>query len=56
MWGAVLSDPLPIVGTVVRYAAVYLMGRMATRRRLAAFQPRGCPQGSYGVLISLSGG
>ena len=56
MWGAILSDPLPIVGTVGSHPAVYLMGRMAIRHRLAAFQGSGCPDPSYGVLISLSGG
>ena len=56
VWGAILSDPLPIVGMVGRCPAIYLMGRMAIRHRLAAFHPRGCPLGSYGVLISLSGG
>ena len=33
MWGAVLSDPLPIVATVGRYPAVQLMGRMPLRHR-----------------------
>ena len=28
MWGAFLSEPLPIVGTVGRYPAVFLMGRV----------------------------
>ena len=41
---------------VGRCPAIYLMGRMAIRHRLAAFHPKGCPLGSYGVLISLSGG
>ena len=56
MWGAVLSDPLPIVGTVSRCPAVYLMGRMPIPSRLAAFQEAPCGAASYGVLISLSGG
>ena len=37
MWGAVLSDPLPIVGTVVRCTAVYLMGRMPIPDRIESF-------------------
>ena len=56
VWGAVLSDPLPIVGTVGRCPAVYLMGRMPIPSRLAAFQAAPCGAASYGVLISLSGG
>ena len=46
VWGTVLSDPLPIVGTVGRYPAVYLMGRMPVRVRPKPFDPRGCPQKS----------
>ena len=37
VWGAVLSDPLPIVGTVVRCTAVYLMGRMPIPDRTESF-------------------
>ena len=37
VWGAVLSDPLPIVGTVVRCTAVYLMGRMPIPDRIKSF-------------------
>ena len=33
VWGATLSGPLPIVGTVGRYPAVFLMGRMPIRIR-----------------------
>ena len=44
VWGTVLSDPLPIAGTVGRYPAVYLMGRMPVPHRIAAFDTRGCPR------------
>ena len=33
MWGTSLSGPLPIVGTVGRYPAVYLIGREPIRIR-----------------------
>ena len=56
MWGAFLSEPLRIVGTVVRYTAVYLMRRMPVPRRIAPLKPRGCPQGCYAVLGRISPG
>ena len=46
VWGTVLSDPLPIVGSVGRHPADYLMGRMPVTPRLPAFTPRGCPLGA----------
>ena len=33
MWGAFLSEPLPIVGLVGRYPANCLMGRIPSSRR-----------------------
>ena len=44
MWGTVLSDPLPITGSVGRHPADYLMGRMPVPPRLSALAPKGCPQ------------
>ena len=50
VWGTVLSDPLPIVGTVGRHPAVYLMGRMPVPHRIAAFHRPGCPRRwSWGI-------
>ena len=43
VWGTVLSDPLPIVGSVGRHPADYLMGRMPVPRRLPAIPDKGCP-------------
>ena len=43
VWGTVLSDPLPIVGSVGRHPADYLMGRMPVPRRLSAITAPGCP-------------
>ena len=43
VWGTVLSDPLPIVGSVGRHPADYLMGRMPVAPRPKAFAHRGCP-------------
>ena len=43
MWGTVLSDPLPIVGSVGRRPADYLMGRMPVPDRLSALSQKGCP-------------
>ena len=43
MWGTVLSDPLPIVGSVGRRPADYLMGRMPVPDRLSALPHGGCP-------------
>ena len=56
MWGTSLPGPLPIVGTVGRYPAVYLMGRMSISDRVATFNVRPCEQTCYGILISLSEG
>ena len=56
VWGAVLSDPLPVVGTAGRRPAVYLMGRMPIPRRIAPFHQRPCGPWSYGESIPLSGG
>ena len=46
VWGTVLSDPLPIVGSVGRHPADYLMGRMPVTPRLSAIAPMGCPKGA----------
>ena len=46
VWGTVLSDPLPIVGTVGRCPAVYLMGRMPVPVRPKPFDDKGCPSPS----------
>ena len=43
MWGTVLSDPLPITGSVGRHPADYLMGRMPVPDRLSALSTGGCP-------------
>ena len=56
MWGAFLSEPLRIVGTVGRYPAVCLMRRMPILVRPKPFLPRGCPQGIYAGLAILSEG
>ena len=56
VWGAVLSDPLPVVGTAGRRPAVYLMGRMPIPRRIAPFHREPCGSRSYGESIPLSGG
>ena len=42
VWGTVLSDPLPIVGSVGRHPADYLMGRMPVPDR-RSFDPPGMP-------------
>ena len=39
MWGAVLSDPLPIVAPVGRYPAGWLMGRMPLRHHRNSPRP-----------------
>ena len=56
MWGTFLSEPLRIVGTVVRYTTVYLMRRMPVHSRIAPFKPTGCPVGCYAVLGRISPG
>ena len=56
MWGTFLSEPLRIVGTVVRYTAVCLMRRMPIPCRCLSFLPGGCPPGIYAGLASLSEG
>ena len=56
MWGAFLSEPLRIAGSVVRYTADYLMRRMPIPVRLTSFLPRGCPRGIYAGLARLSPG
>ena len=56
MWGAFLSEPLRIVGTVGRYPAVYLMRRMPVPRRIAPFNLKGCPSRCYAVLGRISPG
>ena len=43
VWGTVLSDPLPIVDSVGRRPAYYLMGRMPVPRRVSALAQPGCP-------------
>ena len=51
MWGTVLSDPLPITGSVGRRPADYLMGRMPVPDRLSALSPIGCPTGEPWRII-----
>ena len=49
MWGTFLSEPLRIVGTVVRYTAVCLMRRMPIPYR-KPFPPRAMqPAGLWGI-------
>ena len=43
MWGTVLSDPLPITGSVGPHPADYRMGRMPVPDRLSALSTGGCP-------------
>ena len=43
MWGTFLSEPLRIVGLVVRYTANCLMRRMPIPVRIAPLALRGCP-------------
>ena len=43
MWGTFLSEPLRIVGLVVRYTANCLMRRMPIRHRIAPLTAKGCP-------------
>ena len=54
MWGTFLSEPLRIVGLVVRYSPNYLMRRMPILVRLSPFFPEGCPPGIYAVLDGVS--
>ena len=54
MWGTFLSEPLRIVGLVVRYTPNYLMRRMPIPGRIAPFLLRGCPQSIYAVLDGVS--
>ena len=56
MWGAFLSEPLRIVGSVVRYTTDYLMRRMPIPVRIAPFLPRRCLQSIYAGLALLSQG
>ena len=51
VWGTVLSDPLPIVGSVGRRPADYLMGRMPVPDRLSALSTGGCPPGEPWRII-----
>ena len=44
MWGAFLSEPLRIVGTVGRYPAVYLMRRMSILCRISPLTSQECSQ------------
>ena len=55
MWGAFLSEPLPIVGTVGRYPAVFLMGRVPIPGPRAS-PPDDAVRRPHPVLIPLSGG
>ena len=56
MWGAFLSEPLRIVGTVGRYPAVYLMRRMPVLSRITPFPATGCPEaGVRGIRPDFSG-
>ena len=54
MWGTFLSEPLRIVGLVVRYTPNYLMRRMPIPGRINPFLLRGCPQSIYAVLDGVS--
>ena len=56
MWGTFLSEPLRIVGTVVRYTPVCLMRRMPIPVRPKPFLSPGCPKKIYAGLASLSEG
>ena len=56
MWGTFLSEPLRIVGTVVRYTPVCLMRRMPIPVRPEPFLSPGCPGDIYAGLASLSEG
>ena len=56
MWGAFLSEPLRIVGTVGRHPAVCLMRRMPIPVRTSPFLPGGCPPGIYAGSALLSKG
>ena len=56
MWGTFLSEPLRIVGWVVRYTANYLMRRMPILVRPKPFLTPRCPGVIYAGLASLSGG
>ena len=55
MWGAFLSEPLPIVGTVGRYPAVFLMGRVPIPGPRVSLSDDAVRQ-PHPVLIPLSGG
>ena len=54
LWGSLLSEPLPVVGTAGRCPAVYLMGREPIRDRFSPFNPVPCSTRSYGVLGDVS--
>ena len=56
MWGTFLSEPLCIVGSVVRYTPDYLMHRMPILVRPKPFLPRRCLPGIYAGLARLSPG
>ena len=56
MWPVGLSTRLPVVGTVGRRPAVYLMGRDPIPRREKLSRRRHAPLPEYQVLIPLSGG
>ncbi len=56
MWGAFLSEPLRIVGTVGRYPAVYLMRRMSILCRISPLTSRECsPKVLRGIRPDFSG-
>ena len=46
MWGTFLSEPLPIDGTVGRYPAVCLIGRIPIRNRNEPLLAGRCPHAS----------
>ena len=55
MWGTFLSEPLRIVGLVVRYTPNYLMRRMPIRHRIMSFPRVGMPpRGLRGISRDFS--
>ena len=56
MWGAILSDPLPIVALVGRCPANWLIGREPIRGHLSAIKSETCDSNCYGVLGGVSTG
>ena len=56
MWGTFLSEPLPIVGMVGRYPAIYLMGRIPNPCRITPLLQGPCsPNSSYRINPSFEG-